>query len=117
MMGLYATASGEVEVRAVPGFRLAVTPPRVVLDYGSVEMVARFTVTIARDAGHDKTVWLDLAGMAGNWSFSSDHFTPGEDAPVTLEINAAGFSVGTVAGFSVVGYDDINDRPPAEVRE
>jgi hypothetical protein len=113
-MGLFATVSGEVEVRAVPGFSLTLTPARVVLDYGSVSMVAAFAVGIVREAGHNKTVYLDLAGMAGNWSFDRDTFVPGVDAPVTLTIDADGFSKGMIAPFDVVGYDDLSDRPVQE---
>jgi hypothetical protein len=73
-------------------------------------------VTIIREAGHAKTVYLDIAGMSGNWSFSSDQFVPGtlEDVPVTLEVDLAGFEKGMAADFDVVGYDDIADRPPQE---
>jgi hypothetical protein len=116
-MGLFATVTGRVEVTAVPGFRLSLVPLLVAIPYGSVSMVAQFIVTIIRDIGHTKTVFLDLAGMAGNWSFSSDQFVPGTDAPVTLLVNLEGFASGMAADFDVVGYDDINDRPPAEVHE
>jgi hypothetical protein len=111
-MGLFATVAGEVEVRAVPGFSLTLTPARVVLDYGSVSMAAVFAVGIVRQAGHNKTVYLDLAGLGGNWTFSQDTFVPGVDAPVTLTIDADGFSKGMIAPFEVAGYDDLNDRPP-----
>jgi len=77
-------------------------------------MVAEIAVTIERDPGHEKTVHLDLAGMAGQWSFSSDQFVYGVDAPVTLLIDMAGFAKGQGAVYDVVGYDDINDRPPGE---
>lgn len=113
-MGLYALVSGEVEVRAVPGFSLTLTPARVVLDYGSVSMAAVFAVGIVRQTGHNKTVYLDLAGLVGNWSFDRDTFVPGVDAPVTLTIDAEGFAKGMIAPFEVVGYDDPNDRPPQE---
>lgn len=111
-MGLISRVSGRVEVTAVPGFFLALAPVLVALPFGSVSMVARFTVTIVREAGHSKTVYLDLAGMAGNWTLSSDNFAPGLDAPVTLEVDLAGFQKGMGADFEVVGYDDIADRPP-----
>jgi len=113
-MGLFATVSGRVEVTAVPGFRLTLTPVLVAIPFGSVSMVALFTVTIVRDAGHDKAVYLDLLGMAGNWTFNQDNFIPGADAPVTLTIDAGGFTKGMSADFDVVGYDDINDRPVQE---
>jgi hypothetical protein len=112
-MGLVARTSGRVEVTAVPGFRFAIFPLVVAIPFGSASMVSQFTLTIARDAGHNKPVYLDLEGMAGNWEFSSDHFTPGSDAAVILSIDLGGFSAGMGADFDVVGYDDVNDRPPA----
>jgi hypothetical protein len=101
-----------VEVTAVPGFRLALVPLLVAIPFGSVSMVAQFVVTIVRDIGHAKTVFLDLDGMAGQWTFSSDQLVPGVDAPVTLSIDMEGFTSGMGADFDVVGYDDVNDRPP-----
>ena len=116
-MGLISRVSGRVEVTAVPGFRLSLVPLLVAIPFGSVSMVARFVVSVIRDIGHTATVFLDVAGLAGQWTFSGDQFVSGVDAPVTLEIDAAGFTSGFVADFDVVGYDDVNDRPPAEVRE
>ena len=116
-MGLIATISGRVEVRAVPSFSLALNPVLVVLDYGSVSMVAKFAVTIQREAGHDKAVYLDLLGLVGNWTFSSDVFAPGVDTPVTLDIDCSGFAKDTGADFDVVGYDDVADRPIQEPEE
>jgi hypothetical protein len=101
----------------MPGFRLALVPLLVAIPFGSVSMVAQFVVTLVRDIGHTKTVFLDLVGMAGNWAFSSDQFVPGVDAPVTLAVDLEGFTSGMGADFDVVGYDDVNDRPPAEVSE
>jgi hypothetical protein len=115
-MGLISRTSGRVEVTAVPGFHFALVPLLVAIPFGSVSMVAQFVVTIIRDIGHAKTVFLDFEGMAGNWAFSSDQFVPGTDAPVTLEIDLSGFTSGMGVDFDVVGYDDVNDRPPAEVR-
>ena len=116
-MGLISRVSGRVEVTAVPTFRLSLVPLLVAIPFGSVSMVARFIVSIVRDAGHTATVFLDVAGLAGQWTFSSDQFVAGVDAPVTLDINAAGFASGFGADFDVVGYDDVNDRPPAEINE
>jgi hypothetical protein len=110
-MGLISRVSGRVEVTAVPGFRLALVPLLVAIPFGSVSMVARFVVSIVRDAGHTKTVFLDIVGLVGQWTFSSDQFVPGTDAPVTLSIDAEGFASGLAADFDVVGYDDVNDRP------
>jgi hypothetical protein len=115
-MGLVSSVSGRVEVTAVPGFHLTLTPLLVAIPFGSVSMVAQFIVNIVREVGHAKTVFLDLAGMAGNWGLSSDQFVAGFDVPVTLEVDLAGFTSGMGADFDVVGYDDVNDRPPAEVR-
>ena len=116
-MGLKASVTGTVSVVAATGFRLTLAPLAVAVPFGSVSMVAKFTVTIQRDAGHAKTVYLGLIGMAGNWTFSRDNFVSGADVPVILEVNVGGFQVGQSAEFQVDGYDDINDRPPAEVRE
>jgi hypothetical protein len=111
-MGLFSIVTGTVEVVPVPGFHLAIAPVRVAVPFGSVSMVCEFVLTIARDAGHLKTVWLDLAGMAGNWTFSADNFVAGVDAPITLTVDAAGMPSGMVVDFDVAGYDDIADRPP-----
>jgi len=112
-MGLFSVVTGTVEVVPVPGFSLAITPVRVAVPFGSVSMACEFVLTIVRQAGHAKTVWLDLAGMAGNYTFSDDKFVAGTDAPVHLTVDAAGMASGMVVEFDVIGYDDIADRPPA----
>jgi len=111
-MGLVARTSGRVTASAVPSFSLVLTPGAVEIPFGSVSMVAQFAVTIVREAGHTKPVFLDLEGMAGNWSFSAASFIPGIDAPVTLSVDIGGFQKGMSADFDVVGYDDPTDMPP-----
>lgn len=116
-MGLKASVTGSVAVTATEGFRLTLTPERVEIPFGSVDMVARFVVGIARDPGHVKTVYLDLLGLVGQWTWSSDQFVAGVDEPIELLVDAAGFPEGLDAPFQIDGYDDLADRPVQVVEE
>jgi hypothetical protein len=114
-MGQFASVEGEVEVLAVPGFSLTLTPGRVEVHTKDMDMVARFKVGVVRDAGYEKPVYLLMAGTSiGEFSFQGVPITvPGKDyalvnvgiAEVDLQMDMTDMSPIKIP-FSVAGFED-----------
>jgi len=114
-VGQFAFVDGEVEVLAVPGFSLTLTPSRVEVHAKDMDMVARFKVGVVRDAGYDKPVYLLVAGTSiGEFYFQGVPITvPGKDyALVNSGINEVDLEMDMTEmapikiPFSVSGFED-----------
>ena len=106
-----------MEVVAAPGFLVTVTPILVQVRKGDLDMVARFKVNIARDAGYIKPVHLKVEGWSmGLFKFGgASIMVPDKDyalagaavSLVDLEFDMAGTTqVGLKVPFQVGGYED-----------
>lgn len=106
-----------VEVVAAPGFLLTLAPILVQVRKGDLDMVARFKVTIVREAGYIKPVYLKVEGWSmGLFKFGgASIMVPDKDyglagaavSIVDLEFDMAGSTqVGLKIPFAVGGYED-----------
>lgn len=117
-MGQFASVEGEVEVLAVPGFHLTLSPSRVEVHTNDLDMVARFKVGVVRDAGFTKPVYLMIAGTSIGEFFlngvalaidGKDYVLVAADvAEVELEMNMTEMSPIKMP-FAVGGYEDAPD--------
>ena len=104
-MGQIRRIPVHVEVRAVAGFLGTVVPESITVDKGGSQEAFRFVVTATPEAGYDKPIYLDVEGMAGNWSFDVNPIPPGGGIS-NLDADFSGFPVGGY-DFNVVVSEDV----------
>ena len=115
-MGQYAISNeAEVRVAAAAGFSVSVAPTLVTVDAGSVDMVARFVVTVTRDVGYTKPVYLNVAGtsmgvfMLGDVSITdADNFglLPADQGMCYLDFDLGGQPADFGFKFQIQGFED-----------
>jgi len=114
-MGLFTSTDGEVRVVLAPFCTLALVPEIVEVRKGDLDMVARFKVRIAWDAGYDKPVYLLVAGFSeGTFSRGGVPLTvPDKDyalvpngiPEVDLEMDMTDMDIISIP-FAVGGFED-----------
>jgi hypothetical protein len=114
-VGLFTSTSGEVRVIAAPFCTLTLVPEVVEVRKGDLDMVARFKVLIAWDAGYLKSLYLLVAGFSeGTFSLGgvslmvldNDYaLVPNGTPEVDLEMNMTGMDIIAIP-FDVGGFED-----------
>ena len=98
-----------VEVRTVPGFLATADPETAVVDKGSTQELASFTVTVTPETGYDKPVWLDAVNIVGEGITWSVNPIPAGGGKSVLTVPIGGFPLGETE----IGIDAMEDQPPA----
>ncbi len=114
-MGLFRSVHGEVRVVAAPFCTLTLVPEIVDVRKDDLDMVARFKVNIAWEAGYDKPTYLLTAGFSEGSFFRTgvSLMVPGADyalvpngiPDVDLEMDLAGMDIIAIP-FAVGAFED-----------